>query len=164
MKKILMFAIMATAALSANASPRDVLDSPWDALEYHFSDNTAEVYLDKKQVSQDNYSRYKIKSIKIPATVKNGGKTFTVTEIGDFQRTTLKNITIPNTVELINYSAFDGTNLEKVYIRDIAAWCNIVMGSLTDYTYIVEDNIIDYTKINPLYGAKLFLMVKRSKI
>ncbi len=150
MKKILMLSLMATTVLFVNASL-------WDVRDYYYRDNTAEVYLDKFHLSQDNYSRYKINSVKIPATVKKDGRSFAVTAIGDFSYTTLKNITIPSTVKLIRYGAFRSTNLEKVYISDIAAWCNIDMGIDSPYynPYYGSNNI-DYEGINPLYGAILY--------
>lgn len=47
--------------------------------------------------------------------------------VGAFQDyTSMKSITIPSTIQFIEDDAFLGCdNLEAVYIKDIAAWCNI---------------------------------------
>ncbi len=57
-----------------------------------------------------------------------------VIAIGDsaFKDTSLKSITIPESVTSIDSSAFeDCTSLTGVYITDIAAWCNIEFGGYT---------------------------------
>lgn len=60
-------------------------------------------------------------SIKIPKTVKIGGKTYTVTEIGKGafkSNIKLKNVTIPEGVTTIGKSAFEGCkNLKKITIK-----------------------------------------------
>ena len=134
---------MTTAALFANAFIGEDLD-------YYYMEktNTFEVHLNKHLRPQDNSMRYKIKSVKIPATVKRDGKMLSVTVIGDFSNTTLKKITLPNTitticwhafyncpnlssitipssVTMIQSEAFDYYSIKEIHISDIAAWCNI---------------------------------------
>ena len=53
---------------------------------------------------------------------------YTVTSIGDyaFYESKIEEITIPSTIKNIGYDAFwECHNLEKVYITDLVAWCNI---------------------------------------
>ena len=61
--------------------------------------------------------------------------------------TSLKSITIPNSVTEIGSNAFDGCYLESVNISDIASWCNISFES-----YLLGEDL--YTYSNPLVCAR----------
>lgn len=67
-----------------------------------------------------------------------------VTDLGSFQGCVgITTITIPSTVQSIAVGAFqDCTNLTKVNITDLAAWCNIEF----DYQFEESSNPIFYTK------------------
>ena len=63
-----------------------------------------------------------------------------------FNRTNIKNITIPSTLKYWNQRAFSFSSIENVYISDIGSWCNIsYKGSVAEH--------------GPLdgYNAKLYL-------
>ncbi|MBQ0121245.1 MAG: leucine-rich repeat protein [Bacteroidales bacterium] len=72
--------------------------------------------------SHENYANAAITVANIPETVSNGGKTYTVTSIGEdaFSNvTSLESVTIPNTVTKIGYSAFvNCTNLKRVVLSN----------------------------------------------
>lgn len=84
-------------------------------------------------------------SLNIPSTVTNGGTTYTVREIASnafHEQTGLTgSLTIPNTVEVIGYGAFDGcSNLSgtltipgsvKIIYGNAFAYCHGLTGSLT---------------------------------
>lgn len=70
--------------------------------------------------SHENYANAAITVANIPETVSNGGKTYTVTSIGEaaFSNVnTLESVTIPNTVTKIGDGAFvNCTNLKRVVL------------------------------------------------
>jgi len=80
----------------------------------------------------------------IPETVVKNGETYSVIGIESkaFEdQINLRSVTIPKTVQVIHENAFDGcTGLERVYITDIAAWCNI------EYGYFPMSNPLFYAR------------------
>ena len=106
----------------------------------NFSNNTAEVI-------SPRYGSYS-GEIVIPEIVD--GK-YTVTSIGGnaFNDSQIETITIPSSIKHIGSGAFGNcTNLEAVYITDLAAWCNI------DF----EGGDSETGGANPLgYAGKLYL-------
>lgn len=53
----------------------------------------------------------------------------------------LASITIPESITSIEDAAFNGTSLKKVYITDIAAWCNISFESVVSNPLRYADNL-----------------------
>ncbi len=110
--------------------------------------------------------------IEIPTTVKYNGRTFVVIKIGNsalenadvrsvivpegirgigerafYWCENLESITLPSTIAYIEGLAFElCTNLKKVYITDLASWCNISFDSYWGY-----DNSNPLGKANDLY-------------
>ncbi len=86
------------------------------------------------------YSNEYTGDVTIPESVSYGGKTYSVTSIGNYAFkgcSGLTSINIPNSVTRIGDDAFDGcSGLKKVIVPDIAAWCNIYLG----------DNPLSYAK------------------
>lgn len=69
-----------------------------------------------------NYHNDKNNPLVIPPTVENGGKTYTVVEIGKYTfegQTGLKSITLPNTLQRIDSWAFHATNNSTPGLRSI---------------------------------------------
>ena len=89
----------------------------------------------------------------IPETVVNNGETYTVIGIESkaFEnQINLRSVKIPKTVQVIHENAFDGcTGLERVYITDIAAWCNI------EYGYFPMSNPLFYASHLFMNGVEI---------
>ncbi len=87
-----------------------------------------------------------VRNVNIPSLISFDNKTFELRSIGNcaFNGCQALTITIPNSVTSIgNYAFFGCTKLTKIYISDLAAWCNISFGN---------------TESNPLtYGHHLYL-------
>ena len=95
-----------------------VVDGLWYSL--NMKNNTAEVIAPQDGTSYSG-------SIVIPGSIFGGR--YTVTSIGSyaFHGSGIETITIPSTIKSIGGRAFGNCgNLGKVYIKDLAAWCNIV--------------------------------------
>ena len=66
--------------------------------------------------------------IVIPSTITYKSRTFTVTHIGGlafYSCTGLRSIVIPNSIASFGDSAFSYCRAIRVYINDLAAWCNV---------------------------------------
>ena len=59
-------------------------------------------------------------SIDVPATVENGGTTYTVTAIGDqaFRWASITSAIIPSSVEVIKHGAFNGADLVSITLNE----------------------------------------------
>lgn len=98
-----------------------------------------------------------VANIVIPKYVIIKGNKYSVTIIAEeafYGCEWMVNITIPETIRRIEAYAFSScSNLENVYIKDLAAWCNIIFGSVSEEPF---DIWIDFSRFNanPLYYAK----------
>ena len=96
--------------------------------ELNSDDHTASVAVNQSLVSGKLVSNYS-GDVVIPMTVIYNDETYTVTTISKeaFSGCSeLTSIAIPKTLQVINEEAFKNCKkLKKVYLDDIAAWCNI---------------------------------------
>ena len=93
----------------------------------------------------------------IPDEVEYQGKTYRVTHIGyeAFLGCGITSVTLPRYLEKIVGASFeDCGGLQRVVIKDLAAWCNVFIGNADE---IVTGNIVEHTT-NPLaYAHHLYL-------
>ena len=77
---------------------------------------------DGVSVSVSDGTNYRFENVKIPSKVDYNGKTYTVTEVGEYcfnRNESIVSVAIPNSVKVIRNNAFnEAKNLEKVSIPD----------------------------------------------
>lgn len=105
MKKFYLFALTALSAVHALA-----FDFESDGIYYTLTGSKT-VCVDKGTYDYDSED-----DITIPATVTNGGKTYTVTAIADnaFKASKVTSVTLPEGLTTIGNSAFQGSTLKSV--------------------------------------------------
>ena len=122
-----------TLSFSARAETQTIGDYTW---VFSVSGSTATITNVTPAVSGD---------VVVPGTLTAGGNSYNVVNPGSFQgNTAITGITLPPSITTVGRDAFYRcSNLKKVYIADLAAWCGI---SFADGW------------ANPLYyGADLYL-------
>ena len=132
---ILLTLLLSMVGLKASAY--DIAAENTDGVMIYYS------YSNENELSvtyaSDDYNSYS-GAVVIPEEVTYKDKTLKVTNIGLYAFygcSGLTSIEIPNSVTLIENHAFDGcTNLQKVIVRDIAAWCKTII--------MDEDNPLAY--------------------
>lgn len=155
--------ILTAMFMSMAAGVASAYDAYINGIYYDFHGDWAMVtYQNGPDYNRSDYTG----TVIIPKAVTYNGKTYSVTSIGKnaFSRCSrltsvtipnsvtnignsafnecdgLKSITIPESVTKIDEYAFFGSNIQKVFVSDIAFWCNISFGNLLS---------------NPLYNALL---------
>jgi hypothetical protein len=93
--------------------------------------------INKAKTAEVTFNPKKYKGIvSIPETVSYNDVTYQVTCIGEYafaDCSSLTSINIPNSVTSIGYYAFQGCNsLTAVHISDLAAWCKINFGYISN--------------------------------
>lgn len=115
MNKFYSFAIAAMAlmcSVTAQAGDKFVVDG----LQYEIMDDGSGV-----QVTKSTESSGYAGDITVPATVKNGNVTYKVVAVGKdaFRRcASIKSVTLPNTVQIIDGYAFNASSVEKVVLGE----------------------------------------------
>ena len=106
-------------------------------------------YIDHDPYYESDYAG----DVVIPASVTYDGKTYPVTSIGScafYRRRAVTSITIPSSITSIGWSAFfDCTELTRVTITDMTAWCNIDNNSnplyYAQHLYLNDTEVTDLT-------------------
>ena len=96
--------------------------------------------------SYSSYTNEYSGSVTIPETVTYSGKTYSVTEIGDYafyNCSGLTSVTIGDSVTSIGNSAFEGCSyLTEVNITDLVAWCKIGFGNRSSNPLLSANHLI----------------------
>lgn len=136
-KNLFILLTLLLSMVGLKASAYDIAVENGDGVMIYYS------YSNENELSvtyaSDDYNSYS-GAVVIPEEVTYKDKTLKVTNIGLYAFygcSGLTSIEIPNSVTLIENHAFDGcTNLQKVIVRDIAAWCKTII--------MDEDNPLAY--------------------
>ena len=138
MERIIKLSVLLLALMMSTAAiAEEVYDFDVDGIYYKILENGNEVSVTYKTYYYSSHTAHYESDytgdVVIPATVTFNGKTFQVTEIGDhafYQRGSVTSITIPSSITVIKWDAFSFcTELTRINISDIAAWCNMTCGS-----------------------------------
>ena len=127
------------AALTLSAGALFASDTAVDGIYYDFDATNLTAAVTYRGSSASEYDEY-TGDVVIPATVTYGGKTYSVTSIGDWAFSSgggayygcsdLTSVTIPNSVTSIGeYAFYVCSGLTQTnYTGDIAGWCGINFG------------------------------------
>ena len=132
MKKQLLLLVLVMLPLVASADAVEI-----NGIYYNLNtdDKVAEVTR-----NPDKYAG----NIVIPGSFNYDNVAYSVTSIGDYafyNCSSLASVTIPNSVTSIGIFAFSGCRLEKVIVKDLAAWCGIKFGSRSDNPLCHADHL-----------------------
>lgn len=92
----------------------------------------------------------RLDNLTIPETIIFEGIELKVVQLGNscFRRAELSKLVLPKSITCIEYDAFDQSQIEKLVISDLAAWCNVLckdspFKSGGAKLYIGEEQIVD---------------------
>ena len=122
MKHVYLKNLLATFVVMLFPLVAGAIDFQQDGIAYRtLTDSTVAV----TSSNNVNYSG----DVVIPASVTNEGVTYVVTTIANYafdERLSLNSVTIPPTIQKIDFHAFEEcNNMTVVYITDLVAWMNI---------------------------------------
>lgn len=100
-----------------------------DGIYYNANDSTGTAAVTFRSTSYNSYSG----DVVIPESVTNDGKTYQVTEVGEYAFRDCKNltsVTIPNSISSMGtYAFYKSEALTRVNISNLEAWCGINFGN-----------------------------------
>ena len=100
------------------------------------NDTSSTVLVTYKGSDSEAYSHEYSGDIVIPGAVTYKDREYSVTEIGDNafgNCSTMTSISIPASVRLIGYGAFNGCEaLKKIHINDLSTWCQMSFWDISD--------------------------------